>query len=54
MFVRKNIAKFLHKRDGYPADPNHIFLLNGASDGISMALNIMISNSNDGVMIPIP
>ena len=33
--VRNDISKFIESRDGgVPSDPNNIFLLTGASDGI--------------------
>lgn len=34
--VQQNIAAFLEKRDNFAADPNHIFVTNGASSGISL------------------
>lgn len=51
---REDVATFLEKRDGVPADPSNIFLTNGASAGINMVLNALIANSNCGTMIPIP
>jgi aspartate/methionine/tyrosine aminotransferase len=52
--LRVDVANFLDKRDGIPADPEDIFLTNGASAGIVMLLNSLIANENCGVMIPIP
>jgi len=54
MGFRKEIAKFLEKRDGVPADPEHIFMTNGASAGIDMILTSLIADKTCGVMIPIP
>ena len=34
--VREDIAKFLERRDSHPADPRHIFMGNGATDGIEV------------------
>ena len=31
--IRQRVANFIENRDGYPADPNSIFLTNGASAG---------------------
>src|SRR5947208_3357712 len=42
------------ERDKYPADPNHIFLTQGASPAIQHILQLIISNNNIGIMIPIP
>lgn len=36
---RKDIAKFIEKRDGYSADYRNIFLTNGASDGIRVSVH---------------
>eukprot|EP00462_Mataza_sp_D1_P006731 CAMPEP_0175125486 /NCGR_PEP_ID=MMETSP0087-20121206/3339_1 /TAXON_ID=136419 /ORGANISM="Unknown Unknown, Strain D1" /LENGTH=523 /DNA_ID=CAMNT_0016407321 /DNA_START=18 /DNA_END=1589 /DNA_ORIENTATION=- len=53
-WIRENVAKFIADRDGFPADPDSIFLTNGASDGISNVLSMLTRNEQDGVMIPIP
>ena len=34
--MREDIAKFLERRDSHPADPRHIFMGNGATDGIEV------------------
>ena len=49
--VRDEIVQFLLKRDGVSADPNNIFLTNGASEGVRFCLNTGI---NDGMLAPIP
>ncbi len=60
LFVREAIADFINRRDGFTAksdlsaNPNNIFLTNGASDGAKRVLNLLIAEENDGVMIPIP
>lgn len=51
---RDDVAAFLEKRDGLKADPEALFLTNGASAGIQHILNCLIADSNCGVMIPIP
>lgn len=51
---RLDVAKFIEERDGVPANPDDIFLTNGASAGIGMVLCALISHDNCGVMIPIP
>ena len=35
-FIRNSIAKYIEKRDGYPADANNIFLTNGASSAVKV------------------
>ncbi|KAJ3503263.1 hypothetical protein NLJ89_g8512 [Agrocybe chaxingu] len=53
-FIRKNVAKFIEERDGYPSNPNHIFLTGGASAGVSLMINMLISSPKAGFLIPIP
>jgi alanine transaminase len=52
--IRKTVADFITKRDGYNANPNHIFLTQGASSGVQAILNILVENEKSGIMIPIP
>jgi aspartate/methionine/tyrosine aminotransferase len=59
-FVREAIADFINRRDGFDsarglkADPEAIFLTDGASDAAKRVLNLLIAKETDGVMIPIP
>ncbi|KAJ3197280.1 hypothetical protein HK101_004761 [Irineochytrium annulatum] len=53
--IRREVAKFIQDRDGgVPADPETIFLTNGASPGVQVVLQTIIANPNVGIMIPIP
>lgn len=52
--IRQHVAQFLEKRDGFPADPETIYLTAGASAGVSNILQLILSSPTDGVMIPIP
>ncbi|THH29234.1 hypothetical protein EUX98_g4955, partial [Antrodiella citrinella] len=52
--IRKSVAKFIADRDGYPADPEDIFLTAGASAGVSLLLNVLITSHKTGILIPIP
>eukprot|EP00128_Syssomonas_multiformis_P001529 Colp12_sorted_trinity150504_noHs@30806 len=52
--IRKTVAKFIEERDGYSADPESIFLSNGASSSVQTILQTLISGPQVGVMIPIP
>lgn len=60
LFIREAIAKYIDSRDdveygtGVAADPENIYLTNGASSGAKYVLSMLISDENDGVMIPIP
>ena len=59
-FVREAVADFINRRDGFApesdlaADPEHIFLTDGASDAAKRVLDLLIAEKTDGVMIPIP
>jgi aspartate/methionine/tyrosine aminotransferase len=59
-FIREAIAEFINKRDGFEekngisADPEKIFLTSGASQGVKFVLDLLIAESSDGIMIPIP
>jgi aspartate/methionine/tyrosine aminotransferase len=60
LFIREAIAEFINQRDGYDpanginADPERIFLTNGASQGVYFVVDLLIAAENDGIMIPIP
>jgi aspartate/methionine/tyrosine aminotransferase len=53
-FIRDAVAEFIRERDGIEADPEAIYLTDGASKGVQTALRILISGPHDGIMIPIP
>jgi aspartate/methionine/tyrosine aminotransferase len=53
-FVREAIAAFIRERDGYPADPEAIYLSDGASKGAQQVLRLLIGGARDGILIPIP
>ncbi|CAL9134285.1 unnamed protein product [Musa textilis] len=52
--IRKEIAEFIGRRDGYPSDPELIYLTDGASKGVMQILNTIIRNENDGILVPVP
>ncbi|XP_057542379.1 glutamate--glyoxylate aminotransferase 2 [Amaranthus tricolor] len=52
--VRKEIAEFIGRRDGYPSDPELIFLTDGASKGVMQILNAIIGGQQDGILVPVP
>lgn len=56
--IRDEVALFLEKRDGFPSDPNDIFLTNGASEGVRFCMQTLLRDPregfNDGVLTPIP
>lgn len=48
------MAEFLLRRDGYPAEPDNIFLADGASPAIQHCLRMLIRGPQDGILLPIP
>ena len=60
-FIREAVANFIDKRDNIDSskpelqsNPDNIFLTDGASEGAKGVLELLITNKNDGIMIPIP
>jgi len=54
-FIRQHVAEFLQERDaGHPSDPEHIFLCDGASEGIRRVMSCLISDPQSGVLLPVP
>lgn len=60
-FIRESIAKFIDNRDdidsskiALQSNPDNIFLTDGASEGAKAILELLITDKNDGIMIPIP
>jgi len=52
--IRDAVAAFIAARDGMEADPDAIYLTDGASKGVQAALRLLLSSPDDGIMIPIP
>jgi aspartate/methionine/tyrosine aminotransferase len=46
--------EFIQRRDGISADPDAIYLTDGASKGVQTALRMLIADPEDGIMVPIP
>ncbi|CUM48660.1 uncharacterized protein AC631_00306 [Debaryomyces fabryi] len=52
--VRKSVADFITRRDGFPSNPSDIFLTGGASAAVSYLLQVLSSSNTSGFLIPIP
>lgn len=52
--VRQSVARFMERRDGFPADPSQIYLSAGASSGVNTLLNVICAGKTTGVLVPIP
>lgn len=53
-FIRKSVAKFIEQRDGFPSDPERIYLCAGASSGVTQLLSTLSTGPSSGFLIPIP
>lgn len=52
--IRKSVAKYIERRDGYSSDPDNIFLSAGASSGVNTLMNVICSKPETGILVPIP
>ncbi|KAJ8623105.1 hypothetical protein MRB53_031634 [Persea americana] len=52
--IRNEVAEFIGRRDGYPSNPELIFLTDGASKGVMQILNTIIRDDKDGILVPVP
>lgn len=53
-FIRGEVAAFIAARDGHPAEPDNIFLSDGAGPAIQHCLRMVIRDENDGILLSIP
>jgi alanine transaminase len=54
-FVRQHVCDFIKERDGgHSANPEHIFLSDGASPAVKVGLTMLLRGRNDGILLPIP
>ena len=44
--IREDIIKYIQERDGHPANPNDIYLCNGASDGIKTVMKLLMNTDS--------
>ena len=51
---REMVAAGIHERDGYPADPESIFMTDGASPAVHNLLRLTVRSSQDAWLVPIP
>ncbi|KAK5995135.1 Glutamate pyruvate transaminase [Cladobotryum mycophilum] len=52
--LKDSVARFIEERDGFPADPAHIYLSAGASSGVNTLLHVICGSKTSGVLVPIP
>ncbi len=60
LFIREAVAAYIDRRDSVanpdfvPADPDRVFVTNGASEGAKYVIEMLLADRQDGIMIPIP
>lgn len=52
--IRREVAAFIERRDGFPADPENIFLTNGASEAIKMCISLLSNNEGHKSVFMLP
>lgn len=52
--IRESVARFIERRDDFPADPEKITMSAGASSGVNTLMHIICANEHSGVLVPIP
>ncbi|CAI0473088.1 unnamed protein product [Linum tenue] len=52
--LRDTITAGIEARDGFPANPNDLFLTDGASPAVHMMMQLLIGSEKDGLLCPIP
>ncbi|KAL2217515.1 pyridoxal phosphate-dependent transferase [Thermoascus aurantiacus ATCC 26904] len=52
--IRESVAKFIERRDGFPANKDDIYLSAGASSAVNTLLHVICEGPQTGVLVPIP
>lgn len=53
--IRQAVADFIERRDGFPADPEDIFLSAGASSAVEKIMTLLSSEDDkSGMLVPVP
>ena len=53
--MRRLVADAIERRDGYPCNPEDIYMTDGASPGVHYMMDLFIRDGrNDAIMVPIP
>ncbi|TVU09663.1 hypothetical protein EJB05_43152, partial [Eragrostis curvula] len=52
--LRQAVADGISARDGFPSDPDDIFLTDGASSAVHLMMQLLIRSHEDGILCPLP
>jgi len=53
-FIRQAVADFIARRDGIPAQGDHVILTDGASGGVKLTVTSLLKHPHDGILVPTP
>lgn len=54
LICRKQVAAGIERRDGFPCDPDDLWLTDGASPSVHLLMRALLRDENDSIMVPIP
>lgn len=54
LICRQHVAQGIARRDGYPCDPDDLWLTDGASPTVHFMMKALLRDEQDAVMVPIP
>eukprot|EP00879_Flechtneria_rotunda_P021046 GHRR01022172.1.p1 GENE.GHRR01022172.1~~GHRR01022172.1.p1 ORF type:complete len:249 (+),score=71.89 GHRR01022172.1:283-1029(+) len=54
LVLRRQIAAALERRDGWPADPEELYMTDGASPAVHYMMEMLIRKPTDAFLVPIP
>lgn len=52
--IRKSVADFIERRDGYRCDPENVFLSAGASSAAEKIMQLVTAHEKTGILVPVP
>lgn len=52
--IRKSVADFIERRDGYPSNPENVFLSAGASSAAEKIMQLVTAQEKTGILVPTP
>ena len=44
----------IEERDGYPCNPDFLYLTDGASQGVHAMMRLLLRDDKDAILVPIP
>ena len=48
------VLQGIERRDGYPANPDNIYMSDGASQSVHAIMRALIRDEKDAILVPIP